>query len=215
MWVLQAADLEQVEEVQEVTRQEAQASPLLPASPTQTSPPQLEDDTADENPISAGHEPHGNFVERSVPAMTYRAFYDTFLARYLSCYACEPADRAMALLDMDHSGSISWTELRLRACWALAQAGSSLTTLEQLIDVVFHVFLLPDMRAGMALSTTHRRLKGVMNRVAFTSKPEANMKQCGKRASTPDTALSTSTECVESEASPCPMDTTGSPVALA
>lgn len=72
--------------------------------------------------VSAGGGPSGHFVERVVPAMSYRTFYDTFLARYLACYACEPADRAMSLLDMDHSGSISWTELRLRACWALAQA---------------------------------------------------------------------------------------------
>jgi hypothetical protein len=133
--------------------------------------------------------------------MSYRTFYDAFLARYLPCYACEPAERAMQMLDLDHSGSISWTELRLRACWALAQAGGGMATLQQLVDVVFHVFLLPDMRAAMAKTSTQRRLKGVVARVAFTAKLGAlgaggggGGGGPGPGAATPDSARSASTE---------------------
>jgi hypothetical protein len=69
---------------------------------------------AAETPGSSMAGEGGFGARKAVRGASYQAFYDRFLAQFISCYSCDMADAAFAVLDVDGDGCIS-----VRGLWGL------------------------------------------------------------------------------------------------
>ena len=104
---------------------------------------------------------HGGGSDVSSLSLSYRHFYDGFLARYVKDPESSLGRQVFSMLDLDGDGVISWAEIEFRVKWVIKEHPEQCSDVSGVIDSLLTNYIFPEVSLHR---TASRRRVSVTNK---------------------------------------------------